>query len=237
MRSQHWKVGELAQKTGLSVRALHYYEEIGLLRPSHRTASGHRLYTAGDVARLSQIKSLRALGLGLEEIRAFLERPSLSPLEIIERHLGSLRMQIAEEQKLCIKLEGIAQKLRAGEETSVEQLLQMIEVSTMIEKYYTPEQLEELKARREAMGEAAMRQAERDWQQLFEELRVEMEKGTDPKSEVVQRLMARSEALIEAFTGGNPEIRKSLERMYKEEPSISQRIDPRIAEYMGKARR
>ncbi len=66
-----WKVGELAGRTGLSVRALHYYEEIGLLLPSRRTGSGHRLYSAEDVLRLQRIVSLRSLGFTLEEIRQF----------------------------------------------------------------------------------------------------------------------------------------------------------------------
>lgn len=69
MPQEVWKVGELAEQTGLSVRTLHYYDEIGLLTPSQRTASGHRLYAPGDVIRLQQIKSLRQLGFPLEEIR------------------------------------------------------------------------------------------------------------------------------------------------------------------------
>lgn len=64
-----WKVGDLAGRTGLSVRTLHHYDEIGLLSPSGRTGSGHRLYSAEDVLRLQRIRSLRALGFSLEEIR------------------------------------------------------------------------------------------------------------------------------------------------------------------------
>ena len=63
------KVGELARQTGLSVRTLHYYDEIGLLSPSQRTGSGHRLYTAGDIVRLRQIKSLQHLGFTSREVR------------------------------------------------------------------------------------------------------------------------------------------------------------------------
>ena len=57
MESDRLKVGELAKRAGTSVRTLHYYDEIGLLSPSHHTASGHRLYDANDVARLQQIHS------------------------------------------------------------------------------------------------------------------------------------------------------------------------------------
>ena len=54
--SMAWKVGELARRTGLSVRTLRYYDEIGLLAPSRRSEGGHRLYTAEDVVRLQRIK-------------------------------------------------------------------------------------------------------------------------------------------------------------------------------------
>ena len=48
MQNETLKVGELARRTGLTVRTLHHYDEIGLVRPSLRTDSGHRLYTAAD---------------------------------------------------------------------------------------------------------------------------------------------------------------------------------------------
>jgi DNA-binding transcriptional MerR regulator len=60
-----WKVGELAERTGVSVRTLHHYDEIGLLSPPWRTEVGHRLYSVRDILRLQQIRSLRALGFGL----------------------------------------------------------------------------------------------------------------------------------------------------------------------------
>ncbi|XXX75823.1 MerR family transcriptional regulator [Sorangium sp. So ce134] len=237
MRSAPLKVGDLAKQTGLSIRTLHYYEEVGLLSPSHRTASGHRMYSAGDVARLQQIKSLRELGFSLEQITGCLDKPGFSPLETIELHLARLREQIALEQKLCARLEGLAHVLRAGEDASVEQLLQTIEVMTMIEKYYTPEQLAELKQRAEAIGPEKMRDAQSAWQQIYDDMRAEMQKGSDPKSESVQQIVKRMRELIDAFTGKNPEIERSLNRMYKEEPSMRNQhgMDPALHEFIGKA--
>jgi DNA-binding transcriptional MerR regulator len=85
------KVGVLARQTGISVRALHYYDEIELLSPSRRTDAGHRLYTAGDIVRLQQIRSLQQLGLSLEEIRACLMCGELSARQVIEQHLAQVR--------------------------------------------------------------------------------------------------------------------------------------------------
>ena len=76
MPEQTWKVGELAARTGLTVRTLHHYDAIGLLCPSGRTGSnhgsGHRLYTAADVTRLHQILCLKQLGFGLEQIKEYM---------------------------------------------------------------------------------------------------------------------------------------------------------------------
>jgi MerR family transcriptional regulator, thiopeptide resistance regulator len=140
------KVGELARRTRLTIRTLHHYDEIGLLRPSLHTESGHRLYTAGDVARLQQVLSLRQLGFSLEEIRDCLDRPDFSPLEVIRRHVARLREQIELQRGLCERLEALAYFASAGE-VSAEDLLQTIEVMSMIESYYTPEQVESFRKR------------------------------------------------------------------------------------------
>src|SRR5215217_3037827 len=107
MRFEGLKVGELARRTGLTVRTLHHYDAIGLLKPSLHTESRHRLYTAGDVARLQQVLSLRQLGFSLEEVRACLDRPGFSPLEVVRLHLGRLREQIELQRKLCERLEAV----------------------------------------------------------------------------------------------------------------------------------
>src|SRR3989449_11352984 len=94
MRFEALKVGELARRTGLTVRTLHHYDEIGLLKPSLHTEAGHRLYTAGDIARLQQVLSLRQLGFSLEEVLDCLDRPGFSPLEVSRLHVARLREQI-----------------------------------------------------------------------------------------------------------------------------------------------
>src|SRR5438128_3989038 len=154
MRFDALKVGELARRTGLTIRALHHYDEIGLLRPSLHTEAGHRLYTAGDIARLQQILSLRQLGFSLDEIGGCLSRPDFSPLEVIRLHVARLREQIELQRGLCERLEALAEHFRPAGEVSADEFLRTIEVMNMIENYYTPEQLESLRKRREEAGEA-----------------------------------------------------------------------------------
>ena len=73
----------------------------------------------------------------------------------------------------------------------------------MYEKYYTPEQLQQLEQCRLALGEEGMRAAETEWPELIARVRAEMEKGTDPADETVQALARRWRELVEAFTGGS----------------------------------
>lgn len=232
-----WKIGELAWRTGLTVRTLHHYDEIGLLSPSYRTGSGHRLYTAEDVQRLQMIVSLRQLDLPLREIGEWLARPDVAPHRVIELHLDRLREQIETRQTLYRRLSVIAERLRSAEEVSAEDFLTTMEMIAMYEKYYTPEQLQQLEQRRLALGEEGMRAAETEWPELIARVRAEMEKGTDPASETVQALARRWKEMIEAFTGGDPGIAQSLRTMYQQESSVREQsgLDPEIFSYVNRA--
>jgi MerR family transcriptional regulator, thiopeptide resistance regulator len=241
MLSEALKVGELARRTGLTVRTLHHYDEIGLLKPSLYTEAGHRLYTTGDLARLQQVLSLRQLGFCLEEIRACLDRAGFSPLELIGRHVVRLREQIELQGKLCARLEAVAARLRTAGEVSAEEFLQTIEVMTMMDRYYTPEQQESLRQRAEQVGPERIQQASADWAELHALVRAEMDRGTDPRAPEVQALAQRWRSLVQEFSGGDPGIEQAVKRLWQEQGDhlIAQHgmaYDPRpIAEYLSKA--
>ena len=214
------KAGELTKRTGLTIRTLHHDDEIGLLKPSLRTEVGHGLYTAGDVAHLQRVLSLRQLGFALEEIRDCLDRPEFSPLEVIRLHVARLREQIEMQRKLCERLDAIAEHLHTAGEVSAEEFLQTIEVMNMIEKYYTPEQLTQLEVRRKEVGEERIKQGPQLWADLFTAVKAEMDAGTDPADPKAQELAKRWLGLVSEFTGGNPGIFNSLRNMYENEDNI-----------------
>ena len=90
------RIGELAQKAGVTPRTVRYYESLGLLEPSEREGSGFRYYTEAELARLQKINALKELGLGLEEITTVLPLYFEDPtgitgkrkiLEILNTHL------------------------------------------------------------------------------------------------------------------------------------------------------
>src|SRR5579871_705416 len=172
-----WRVGELARKTGLTVRTLHHYDEIGLLKPTLRTEAGHRLYTTGDIVRLQQVLSLRQLGFSLEEIHGCLDQPGFKPVQVLRLHVQRLREQIELQQRLCMRLESLAVQFERAEEVSANVLIQVIEEMTMLdqlaEKYFSPQQLEFLKQRHKSL------RPQDEWAEVLSQTRTEMEKGTE----------------------------------------------------------
>jgi MerR family transcriptional regulator, thiopeptide resistance regulator len=92
---QGYRIGELAQLAGLSIRAVRYYDHIGLLRPSGRTAAGHRRYDDGDVQRLYRICLLRDAGLTLSDIAEALDEPGWALHQAMRTHLDRLDRQQA----------------------------------------------------------------------------------------------------------------------------------------------
>jgi DNA-binding transcriptional MerR regulator len=217
MRSEALKVGELARRTGLTIRTLHHYDEIGLLKPSLHTEAGHRLYAATDVARLQQVLSLRQLGFSLEEARACLDQPDFSPLEVIRLHVARLREQIALQTGLCARLEALAIHFCTAETVSADEFLRAIEVMTMIEKMYTPEQLKQFEEVARQVGPEEIRAVEEAWTALLAE--VWANRDLDPASLQAQALAERWEELTQRTMRGYqafPEIKQAIADNYKQ---------------------
>src|ERR1700722_5143684 len=128
-----WKVGALARATGLTIRALHYYEEIGLLVPSGRSAAGHRLYDTADVARLYRISLLRRLGFPLDQVMSVLDDPQWELAAAVSRHLEETRRRAASAARLSAQLAGMAAELARQDIPSAEQLFSTLEEMTMLD--------------------------------------------------------------------------------------------------------
>ncbi len=130
---RHWKVGELARATGLTVRALHHYDDVGLLVPSERTSGNHRLYSEHDVRRLYGVIALRRLGLGLDEIAALLDDDRVGLVETVRRHLAQVERELEHQHLLRERLRRMLEALEHRVEPSAEEFIDALEAMTMIE--------------------------------------------------------------------------------------------------------
>jgi len=131
-----YTVGQLAKLFGLSRSALLYYDEIGVLSPSGRSASNYRLYSDDDVRRMERIKIYREAGLPLETISRLLGDDSDSVPSVLERHLNELSGEIARlrhQQHLIGKLLGNAQILRGSRSLTKDQWVALLASTGMSE--------------------------------------------------------------------------------------------------------
>lgn len=126
-----WKVGDLAKLTGLTVRTLRFYDQIGLFSPSGQTDSGHRLYNEADLSRLHQILTLKELGLSLEEIKETLSAKQISPLEMVTLQKQRIKEQIAKQQKLLEQLEHASKLLIGKKGLSVDDFTSLLQAMKM----------------------------------------------------------------------------------------------------------
>jgi MerR family transcriptional regulator, thiopeptide resistance regulator len=226
-----WKIGELARRTGLTVRTLHHYDDIGLLSPADRSEGGHRVYGEADVRRLYRIVSLRSLGLPLEAIGAALDEDGFDARAEVQDHLARLEAQMEQQRLLQDRLHRLLERLET------EDFLTTIEELTMHQRYYTPEQLDQLEQRRQTIGEEAIREVEREWAEIFATLRAELDAGTDPADPKLRPLAERGRELVAMFTGGDPGITSALKEMWaKEDPDQVSHgmVDAELWDYYGK---
>ena len=211
---------EFAERSGVTVRTLHHYDRLGLLKPSRYTEAGYRLYGESDFARLQQIVMLKFIGLSLKEIKQLLEQRELD-LQMTLR----LQRKIVEEKRRHLDtviqaIERAEEAMKKGDRPDWEKFKQIIEVINMqndmewMKKYYTEEQLAELAERGTP---EVLERGQRDWAALIKDVEAAVSEGLDPQSEKAQELAARWSTLIEAFTGGNPGILENLTKLYADQ--------------------
>jgi DNA-binding transcriptional MerR regulator len=237
MTGEHFRVGELARVAGVTVRPLHHYDSLGLIAPSERTQAGHRLYSAADVERLYRLLALRGVGLPLEEIGPLLDAGD-GIADTVRRHLDRVEQQLGALERLRLRLTRLLAAVD-GDGATTDQFLDAMEAMTMFEKYYTPEQLQQLERRRAEFGDERIKQVEQEWADLYARLRELREAGVDPADPEPQALGRRVGGLIAMFTGGDPGIAASLQRMYEQEgPEKASRGmgSPEDFEYMNAIR-
>ena len=238
MTGDHWKIGELARIAGVTVRALHHYDSVGLLVPSERTHGGHRLYSAADVERLYKLLALRQVGLPLEEIGPLLDSPDGIGYTV-RRQLGRVEQQLDALEQLRLRLTRLLAAVDGGAD-STQHLLDAMEAMTMFEKYYTPEQLQQLEERRNALGEDQIKAVEQEWQEIYAKLADLRSRDVDPADAEAQAVGDRAAELIQMFTGGDPGITESLRRMYEQEDpqKLTRGMgSPEDMAYMGEIRK
>ena len=242
--SGDYKAGEFAELAGVTVRTLHHYDHIGLLKPARRAENGYRLYSDRDLARLEQIVVLRFLGLPLRDIRDLLRGETALP-EILRRQQRVLAERRRRLDRAIAAIEAAARSLRSRLEPDwklFKQIIKEIEMQNDAEwtkKYYSGEANAKIEARKHLWSPELQEQVSKKWAELLRDIEASLDE--DPAGRKGQALAKRWKELLAGFTGGDPEIQKGLNRMWAdranwpEGPQQNWRIRPEVQEFIMKA--
>jgi MerR family transcriptional regulator, thiopeptide resistance regulator len=215
--NRNYQPHEFAKRAGVTIRALHHYDRLGLLKPSGRTAAGYRLYTDRDLVRLEQIVALKFIGFPLSQIRDLLNRPNVDIASALREQRRIIVHKREHLDRAIRAIECAEQALAAGEQADWEPFRKIIEVIQMqtrkdwMKKYYTEEQLENLRSRWSPEVQA---ESERGWAELIRDVEAAIARGESPESETGRELAERRQKFLDLFTGGDPGIAANLQRLY-----------------------
>lgn len=218
-----WQTNEFAKQAGVTVRTLHHYDRIGLLKPSRRSLKGFRLYGEVEFARLQQISTLKFIGFSLTQIKEILGSQEFDLAQTLRMQRGLLE---AQRHRLNVILEAIRQAEKTFEQSKqndLESFQKIIEVMNMeqnfdwTKKYYSEEAQAKIEDRKNLWSPELQERVTRDWSELVADIEAAMKDGTAPNDPRAQALANRWRSLVTQFTGGNAEIQKGLNKMYSDE--------------------
>lgn len=203
-----FQVGEIAEKTGLTIRTLHHYEEIGLLLPTARTDAGYRLYNMQSIERLTQIQLLRQVGVKLKNIGEILDGQSGDMASLLQERIALLTEQMQQIATLRFRLEQLQKQMQVGDPLTQTDWFSVLEMMTMFDKYFTPQELEQLPLY------TAHTLKNQEWQQRVAAVSALMQQGAMPQSLEAQQLSHEWMTALERDTGGNPDFFARLNKIH-----------------------
>jgi DNA-binding transcriptional MerR regulator len=212
-------VSEVAELTGVTVRALHHYDELGLLCPSERSEAGYRLYSYDDLARLREILIWRRLGFSLNEIRSLLDDPGHDRLAALERQRDLVDAEIDRLGALAVAVQEAIDAELSGtrlEETNMFEGFDPSEYEDEArERWGHTEAYQESARRTQGYGQAEWDAIRREGAEIVNELVALMRAG-EPATGAPARALAERhrEHLSRWFYPCSPQMHRGLAEMY-----------------------
>lgn len=239
-------VGDVAKLAHISVRTLHHYDEIGLLKPSRRTESGYRLYTNEDLVKLQQILFYKELGFRLDEIKDLMDNPDFDRYEALLEQRRMISQQVSRLQAMLHLVDKTIASINGGVNMNKEE---MFEVFGDFDPTEYQEEVKERWGHTEAYQESMRRTkgySKADWQRFNEEskeitlaIAELMDQGVPPTDERAMDAVERHRLQIDQwFYPCSREMHAELGKMYIADPRFTatyEKIRPSMAQYVHDA--
>ncbi|PXX47399.1 MerR family transcriptional regulator [Undibacterium pigrum] len=209
------KIGELASRTGLTIRTLHHYDKIGLLKPSARSEAGYRLYDRSDIKRLHHIQALRRLDLSLAEVGDLINGASGDLHSVIDEQISGLDQQIAQSMELRDRLQQLSGVLKAKSEPNLEYWLSTLEMMSLIGKYFSRDEILHMRE----LELQAKSKLETHMSPLIQAARSLLDQKTSPHDHAAKQL-AKEWVLAMSKIMPDPRLLSKFTLMHRKEPSL-----------------
>ncbi len=217
------RIKAFATEAGVSVRTLHLYDRLGLLRPAAVSDSGYRLYGEAELERLEHILALRFVGLRLDQIRELLggsDQPLVAALRMQREVIARQKQRL----EAALTLIGEAEcALTTGASADRWQILRTVMEAFKVQNdwkwtrnYYSEAAREKIDERRSSVPAEVVEQGQRDWTALIAEVEAAVSQGIEPSSAQARAVAQRWRGLVASFTQGDGEIRRGLNHLWSD---------------------
>jgi len=245
-----YTVSKLSKISGVSVRTLHWYDEVGLLKPAYHGQNGYRYYEEEQLLTLQQILFFRELDLSLEEIRRILGGSAFDKMRALSIHKKALQNSLVRTKKLIKTIDKTLLHLKG--ETTMEHSELYYGFDSEKQKTYEKE-LKQILKEKNYQGEDLIEESRKrtknwkkeDWSDvkkvsdtIYHDLAKAIGDGMSPDSDEVQTILEKHFAMIRRFYEPTKEVYLGLSEMYVEHPDFRKFYDayhPELAEFLKKA--
>jgi MerR family transcriptional regulator, thiopeptide resistance regulator len=239
---RYLRIGQIAERSGVSAKALRLYEQRGLLKPCAHSEAGYRLYGPDALRRLMQIVVLKRSGFTLAQIEGLLSSAASTIAALPGERIEALQREMADKANALQALQAIAQRVDSASTLNLDQLLESINMSNKAHMHAPDSSREDILKRAEkfdsilstAGGESVREQAaqhldrltpeeleakQRPWRELSAQIRATMAAGTPADAPSVADLARRWHAWATSVTASNGPFVAKARELYVKHPS------------------
>ncbi|HEX4839095.1 MAG TPA: MerR family transcriptional regulator [Rhabdochlamydiaceae bacterium] len=233
-----YTVKKLSELSGVTVRTLHFYEEIGLLKPAYHGSNGYRYYEERELLQLQQILFFKELGFTLKQIQKVLGRSDFDQLAALASHRKALTREWEKIGFLLKTIDKTIKHLKGKKKMKDKEMFDGFNITLVKAKegqsYSAAEKIVVQSVKNptknaedvEKRGKAYYDNITKTANALFKELVHCLEKGLDPAADEVQKIIKRHHAFAEQTHSATKEVYKAMAQLYAEHPEFRKQLDP-----------
>lgn len=238
-----YTVKKLSEISGVTVRALHFYEEENLLKPSYYGSNGYRYYEEKQLLQLQQILFYKELGFTIKQIRKVLGRDDFDRMAALYSHRQAISLQWEKMGNLIKTIDKTIIHIKGQKKMKDNEIFHGFNLVTRGkggESYFDAETivLNSVKNPTEKHEKSYYDNIARTAQDIFRKIVKCIEKGLEPSSKEVQALIKKHHAFAGQFHDATKEVYKALSQLYLEHPEFRKQLDPfhpQLAAFMSQA--